>query len=279
MARVEGPDYDNAELTIVGRFEMCWDRIERADSHRNCLGKLWNEFGKDDPYVPRVKVKEDGTGSIWVEAPRNGFPRIFSLELGEMLYQLRAALDGSIYEAAVLDSGQNPPPNESRLQFPITFSPAKFNKAKSYISPLSEKKMGYIESVQPYNAPELSPELMVFNFNRSLGILNDWARKDRHRQLHVIGSWAANITPELRMPIGAGLVYMVPSGAGFLEDIASFKLSGWLPGMDVYANPNLTVDIAVNEVPPPCADNDTFTNRLTAIFLAVTCAVSALQDM
>jgi hypothetical protein len=261
---------------------MCWDRIERADTHRKCLGALWHQFGKDDPYIPRVKVEDDGTGIIWVEGPHRGFPRIFSLELGEMLYQLRAALDGSVYESAVLDSGQDPPPHENRLQFPITPTAIKFKEARDGIAPLSHKRRSYIESVQPYNAPELAPELMVFNFHRGLGILNDWARKDRHRQLHVIGSWAANISPMLEIPSGVGLIYMVPSDAGFLEnesEVATFKLSGWIPGMDIKANPNLTIDIAVDEIPPPCAENDTLSNRLTAIFLSVNCAVSALEGM
>jgi hypothetical protein len=96
-------------------FDMCWRRIDRADAHRKYIGELWDDFCKEDPYVPRVKVEDDGTGRVWVETPYDGFPSIFPLELGEMLYQLRAALDGSIYESAILDTGQNPPPPRESL--------------------------------------------------------------------------------------------------------------------------------------------------------------------
>ena len=35
--------------------------------------------------------------------------------------------------------------------------------------------------------------------------------------------------------------------------------------MEVQANPDLMIDLAVNEPPDPCADNDTLGNRLTYI--------------
>jgi hypothetical protein len=157
---------------------------------------------------------------------------------------------------------------------------SEFKKAGAYIDPLSDERKSFIESVQPYNAPNLLPNDIVWNLNRSLGILNDWARKDRHRKLHMMMSWAANISPKLAIPPGVGLVYLVPSGAGFLEnksDIAIFKLSGWLPGMEVNANPNLTVDVALNEEPPCCTESDTLSNRVDAIFRSVKSVVRTLE--
>jgi len=264
------------------RFEGCWERIHRAQAHSEAFSKIWNDLCEGDTYRAVVRVDDDGAGRIWVEPMHlSGFPPIAALELGEMLYQLRAALDGSIYEAAILDSGQNPPPNENSLAFPICTTPEEFNKAAGKIRPLADKRRTFIKSVQPYNAPNLAPELVVLNCNRSVGILSDWARKDRHRKLHVVGSWASRAHPKLRLPAGVSLVSMTVTGVGFLEhesQIAAFRLDGWKPGMNIEANPDLMIDVAVDEVPPPCSDNDILGNRLRSMLLNTKFVVNWLEE-
>ncbi|MDT5258885.1 MAG: hypothetical protein QOD10_3965 [Mycobacterium sp.] len=56
-------------------------------------------------------------------------PVQLSTLFGEWLYLLRAALDGIVYHLAVRDSGQNPPPAERSLQFPVFLDPAKYDSA------------------------------------------------------------------------------------------------------------------------------------------------------
>jgi hypothetical protein len=261
-------------------FEGCWKRVERADAHRKTLAEAWNSFIEDDPYSVSVRMEHDGTGRIWVRPRYSALPASFALELGEMLYQFRAALDGCVYDAAILETRKNPPPDEKGLAFPICPSAKEFENAAWHIAPLLNDRRDIIESVQPYNTPKLAPELMVLNFNRTLGILHDWARKDRHRQLHVIGSWGSNANPKVRFPDDTNLAYMTVIGSGFLEDeghIATFKLDGFTPGMNVQANPDLAIDIAVNEIPPPCADNDTLGNRLLAMSVASQSIIGAFK--
>jgi hypothetical protein len=227
-----------------------------------------------------VDVYSDGTGSIRVSPIYESLPDQFSLELGEMLYQFRAALDGGIYAAAIVESKQNPPPDEEHLEFPICASKRHFEKSGRKIAPLSEELKTFIEVVQPYNTPPLPLNDIVRNFNRCLGILNDWARLDRHRQLHVIGSWASNISPMLRLPPGVSLKEMSVFEGGLLEhnnEIATFRLDGFTPGMAIQANPNLSIDVTVHEVPAPCADNDTLGNRLLAMEVAVRTIIGKLQ--
>jgi len=96
---------------------------------------------------------------LWAFAGKRGLSDAY----GEMLYQLRAALDGSVYQAAIIESGQDPPPNENRLEFPICVSAAEFHKSAWKIAPLSKQCRDFIESIQPYNAPELAAPLVVLN--------------------------------------------------------------------------------------------------------------------
>lgn len=262
-------------------FEGSRQRIERADGHRETLANVWNRFIENDPYITAVRVNNDGAGRILV-SPAWTIPGDLPLVLGEMLYQFRAALDGAVYEAAALESSGHPPLNEKSLQFPICPSSKEFKNAARNIAPLSEKCRAFIEAVQPYNAPELAPDLRVFNFNRSLGILNDWARKDRHRRLHVIGSIASNASPKIRLPLGASLASMVIAEPAFLKNetqIASFQIDGYTPGMNVQANPDLCIDITVDESPPRYAGNDTFANRLMAISQAVKVIIGGIAEI
>jgi len=265
-------------------FETCRQRIARAEAHCKTLATLWNEaIEEGDLYSTRLDIQDDGTGSIWI-APRfeRGLPDVFSLEFGEFLYQLRSALDACVYAAAVVESGQDPPPNEEDLEFPICDSAAKFKKASWKIRPLAKKRRDIIESVQPYNAPSLDNNLLVMNPHRALAILNDWARKDRHRRLHIVGGWASSANPQLWLPRGVELEYMMVTYDGLLEhdsEIASFKLRGYVPGAEpkVQANPDVFVDIAVDEPPPMCADNDTLGERTKWMIIYVRAIVREIE--
>jgi hypothetical protein len=187
-----------------------------------------------------------------------------------------------VYKAAIIDSRSDPPPDEHSLEFPICCKSSDFKKKAAFmIAPLADKRQRLIESVQPYKAPELPPDEIVFNINRTLGILNDWARKDRHRRLHIFGSLPASATPKIRIPEGVSLSYMKVVGSGMLENksqIAAFKLSGYRRGMKVQANPDLMLEIALDEVPPPCAENDSFGNRITEMVNATYSVVSAIEE-
>lgn len=264
------------------RFEGCRQRIARAKDHREALAESWNSIASTDFYGVSVRVEEDGTGGIWVKPTYDpDFAPNSALQLGEMLYQLRASLDACVYEAAIIDSGKNPPPDERNLEFPIVATKAAFQKSIAKIRPLAQKRRDIIESVQPYNLPKLAPEDQVFNFNRTFGILNDWARKDRHRKLHVVGSWASNARPKVRCPAGTSISFLNVVESGFLEtesQVAAFKVTGYTPHMRVEANPDLDLDMGINEVPPPCADNDTLGNRLRAMLVATYSVVRSFED-
>lgn len=261
-------------------FEGCRKRISRAKAHREAIRDLWNQRAtEEDFYSVGVSVNDDGAGRIWLKPNfRGDFTNIISLELGEMLYQLRAALDSCIYASRIRETGENPPPDENKLEFPICKSRAEyrsFNRA-----PLAKERRDIIQSVQPYNVPNLPPELLVYNFNRALGIMGEWARIDRHRRLHIVGSWASNANPKIICPAGTTLSSMRVTGTGFLDDeceIATFRVAGFRRGMQVKANPDVDMDIAVNEIPPPCSDTDTLGNRLLAMLKATASVIQSIE--
>lgn len=258
----------------ISPFDGCRDRIKRARGHSKTLSDIWESLAEEYLYDSFVDMKSDGTGTISV-VPTHHFPEACAFELGEALYQLRSSLDGAIYAAAIVESGKDPPPDENKLEFPICSKRKEFKSSSWKLGPLSQKCRDFIESVQPYAAPELPAELLVRNFNRSLSILNEWGRIDRHRRLHVVASWGSRANPKVFPPEGT-------NGEGFLEnnsEIATFALDGFVPGMQVEANPDLAIDIAIDEIPHPCSDNDTLGKRLEAMITAVSVITREIQSI
>jgi hypothetical protein len=264
--------------------------------HHREFGRIWNEFltggeavalddsrvvaaaaMKHEPYVPSVSVDPTGQGVIHVEPV--DFPGDeLALELGEFLYQLRAALDSLVYDTTIVVSGQDPPPNAEDLEFPIRASEAGFKNAASKIAPLADHHRVWIEEIQPYRA-EHETEGMEFSA-KALDAINDLARKDRHRGLRVVASWASNKNPQFDLPPGCSLEWVNITKDGLLEhesELATFKIRNWAPGLEMQANPNFMIDVAVEDAPPPADDEDTFFYRTRAWIVVVTALIDGFE--
>jgi hypothetical protein len=264
-------------------FEVSRLRLNRAKEHGKSLAKIWNSIpaeyffeidAKANPLTGRGEICTVGVGAI---------PDEFSLLLGEQLYQLRSALDGCTYQAVIYATGKNPPPNESKLEFPICLDLGEFKKqAKRRLTDLPQNLQDGIERIQPYNAPSLTPDEMVKNLNRSLGILNDLARKDRHRKLHVVGAWPYHFRPIFNnLPPGVAvhdLEVMPPGLLGEGSVLATFRLSGYTPGMPISVNPRLSTQLGCNEPPAPISAEDTFDKRLAEMMNTVNSVITAFEN-
>lgn len=241
---------------------------------------MWNALPAEEVFGVKAKINSDGHGVIHLTSVMP-FPDNFPLVLGEMLYQLRSALDACIYQGAVYASHKTPPPDENKLEFPITSDAAGFAKlAKQKMSPLPQKIQNAIEKIQPYHIPSVPPEEMVKDIGRSLGILNDLARKDRHRKLHLAGPIPIKLKPTLMLPPGVKMTSMKIMEPKVLESntiLASFELKGFVMGMKTTANPGLVTTIGVNEPPPPCHANDTFDRRIVEMMNAVNSVIVAFE--
>ncbi len=256
--------------------------------HYREFGRIWNGFlmgGEPvalndsgliegaaidhQPYVPHVTVYPDGKGIIEIEP--DSFPgNELALEFGEFLYQLRASLDSLVYELAIIDSGQDPPPDAEKLEFPVRSSKTTFDQATWKIKPLSEQHRWMIESIQPYDLDDLAPGMR--KTAETLQAINDLARKDRHRGLRVIASWGSSADPDFDLPDGCSLEWVSVADDGWLErdgEVASFKLSGWEPGLEMRANPQIMIDVAVEDFTPASGDFEDSLSSQTRWWLAV----------
>jgi hypothetical protein len=227
-------------------FEGCWNRIDRATRRREEAVAVWNAFLDEEPYGLRVTQKEYGTGEfvVWIEQT-TPVPADLGLNIGEWLYHLRAALDGCIYDVAVNDTGQNPPPKAGQLQFPICTSAKAFTRAEQQIAPLSKSHRDWVKQVQPYQGGEKNLE------KRALYWVNELARLDRHRFLHVVGAYIAESKGFLvDAPTATSIKLVEEDSVQFIDgdtDIARVSVAPFSQGDNIWVNPQLGMDPEIAE--------------------------------
>lgn len=139
---------------------------------------------------------ESGTRWTLVINTNEPMPVRISTLFGEWLYLLRAALDGVAYYAAVRDSGQNPPPNERSIYFPIKTDATKYDSTghMEALKALSNTTFADLRTVQPFNA---QPDHM----SNVLWWIEELARIDRHRRGHALAAHIVNVRVGLRPPL------------------------------------------------------------------------------
>ena len=174
-------------------------KVRRAEEHLQAIQHSIRAWHDTHPYRFTRQSNADRTRHSII-ARFDSRPPIEHLSLlsGDCSHGLRSALDHLVYAIAVYESGADPPPNERRLQFPITDTAELFQDQVWRIKALSTPVRAAIEACQPYNRRhKLVPPL--------LSILRDFDDTDKHRLLNVVVS--AQFEGELR-----NLSYPIPPG-------------------------------------------------------------------
>lgn len=219
--------------------------------HGKSLAEFWNGFDTGSAYSTSINFQDDGTGEIFVKPVNPDWFVPFSLQYGEMLYQLRAALDSCVYDAVVLHKGKNPPDNEDALMFPICPTPERFKESARRIKPLPDELRTYIESVQPYKGLVITNNVGIWPISDILGYLGRWSIIDRHRRLHVVGTLPTRGRIEV-IPLEDGMTLdaLALAGDGILENqskVGTCKIGNYVRGAKVKVNTHLAFQIAVKD--------------------------------
>jgi len=116
-------------------------------------------------------VKEFALGNSPGELPE--LPPILSVLIGEIIYNLRAALDYLVFDLAQFDSGKE----QAGTQFPIDDSPEAFRSHQErFLKGVSPEHVARIERLEPYN-----------NGYRT-AMIRDISNPDKHRKLIAVDS-------------------------------------------------------------------------------------------
>ena len=190
--------YDGRMASRTIRFTNSWARLDRAASHLTAFKDEFRAILNDESPPAVCRYDKD---SRWFAArfvlPKASVERIkrnvLSLELGEYAYQLRAALDGLIWDAITITQGTEPPSNANRVEFPITDGVTRpFEDCGFLKFPFPDRLRTWLKSIQ-LNAdekPEGDPDRGV---PTALGDIHNLARFDRHRRLRVVAAVPTNL--------------------------------------------------------------------------------------
>jgi hypothetical protein len=199
------------------RFKNSWSRIDRAKYHLAAFQTEWNRLAKASRSTITRLDKDSGwyTASFVVDESLRCAIKMTTLPLilGEYAYQLRAALDGLIWDAITFKQGAEPASdakNVTRLEFPILNGKVRdFNACAFHHFPFPDKLKTWMESIQPDSAekPEGHPDRGLAG---ALEDIHNLARFDRHRRLRIVAA--------LPTELYANIVFDPPEG---------FKAVGW----------------------------------------------------
>ena len=163
---------------IAFEFRLLHARLDRAERHFESFEHTWAGYLDGNPHQLERTAEKDGTIAVRLRRMKP-LPVELSLVFGELLFELRAALDNCLYAVAVLVSGQAPPPNAARLEWPIRLTPGEWKSQAARYQFLPAEITAALEAIQPYQA-----EFPDWN---CLAILHELARVDRHRSMHGLG--------------------------------------------------------------------------------------------
>jgi hypothetical protein len=154
--RLNGPEKRFAELLSL-YAEVVNKEIQAAVDSLS-VGAKFGQF--IPPYESMDVLKFHGQ-----EFP---IPPEVSVLIGEVLYNLRACLDYTVYELSALDSGAH----KGGTQFPIKDTPDGFKRRrKGFLNGINDSHAAAIERLQPYNG---------VNWTKVLRTLSN---PDKHRYL------------------------------------------------------------------------------------------------
>ena len=189
-------------------------KIRRAETHLQAYRRelmLWRDR---NPYSISKERNEDFT-RFYVVLQVTESPNLedWTLIIGDCIHNLRSALEHLVYAIAVHESGQNPPPKEDRLAFPIVDKPTDFKEASRRIATLSDDVRAAIESVQPYNRthPIVPPPLTL---------LREFEKTDKHKLLRLAFASQYQAEASLSIPDGRSGQGEFRANVGELEDNA-----------------------------------------------------------
>src|SRR5450631_3153279 len=227
-------------------------RVDRAVAHAKTFKSIWETTLDPTAYSTTIEMNSDWTEGVakFIHAPIS--ENNLALELGEMFYQLRAALDALVYKTSVLAEKVDPPSNEDRVEFPICHVQSKFERSTVNKAPFPSKIRDWLETIQPYNASK-TVGTEYESFNRTLGLLHDCARKDRHRKLHVIAAVPTSIEYKLQ-PSHGRVTFWQPIEANLLEgkdEFLRFRVDGISKGdgAKIKLDSAALIEVAIEEIP------------------------------
>jgi hypothetical protein len=181
------------------RTKLAW-----AQTHIDALTERTKAYLASKPYDLSHTVDERRGDQVLAIARVEPIPAEWSLVLGDIVHNLRSALDALVYALARAHLGRTPTDTEARqIQFPIVDRPDQWEgECKRWLRHIAPAAQLLIERCQPYH--DANPREVHL-----LAALRDLSNIDKHRHLIVTLGIAETTRVEIRVPWAIGKVWTI----------------------------------------------------------------------
>jgi len=233
-------------------------KLQRADQQLKALKDEMAVFLQGDVYEPAVKFY----GKTRLGAPRwavsfdimmivkKPCPPHWSVIIGEIVHDLRSALDHCVYQLVIHATGVAPAGN-IRTQFPIFLDSTKFDASRlQMLKGVSEDAAVLIKQLQPFSTGE--------GEKSPLWHLSNLSNFDKHRTLHLTTGMLESFNFSFPPLISGGQVFKSVSSKGPFDNntvIAAGRMIShsdrpMIAGTPVKVNAEITFNIAFDQGTP-----------------------------
>lgn len=209
-------------VSLTDPFDGIEAKIDRAGEHIDALNREITDWAQSHPYAVGSDPEGQATHHrIYVNLHKIPDVRRWGLLLGDAVHNMRSALDHLVYAGAIRVTGQNPPPDERKLQFVIVDDPlSEWAKQAWHMGPLSDEMRAFIKGVQPDKSSD--PNGYQLNLLRWIRDLDD---ADKHRAIRPIFVLPAGFQGYVRTITGGKMTVNMPLAP--IEDKATLlEISG-----------------------------------------------------
>lgn len=126
-------------------------QFQRADSELKTLDDRISEFRQT--HLGRLHMEKYPGGHFSIYAVAGQPDPNWGIDAGDILLHLRTCLDYLVYQIAVDHHGQDPPPGERQIQFPI-YSPDKILPEAAITKWAGPSVYAWLQSIQPQPGTE-----------------------------------------------------------------------------------------------------------------------------
>ncbi len=208
-------------------------RIGRAQEHLDNLKTRTSAFVESERHAFGVQFHAEDPedlSKLKLVVPETPPPDIWGVLTGEIVYNLRVALDYLVYALAEKDSGQP----KSGTQFPIEDTPDGFaGRQKTFLNGVNAVHVVAIERLQPYKGCQWT------------GVLKRLSNVDKHRHLVRL---KGQLAVQLAISIGStGLLDALPNPLGAVAVHSAYSP---LSGETVYVQHHALIRIGFDDGTP-----------------------------
>jgi hypothetical protein len=228
---------------VSSLFDLAFARLDRAVTRRGEFADAWASYIESHPWDAELSTVAPSTFEIIVRTYEPA-PSSMSLAFSDWLAALRAALDNGLYAWVAAVTGQNPPPDAGKLQFPIASTPTDFRNQAKRLASVPADIVNRLEQAQPYHSA-YGPRSNLLYW------LHELARVDRHRRLYLGLGRIAEHRVQVSVPHGVTVEFdhaVKPFApiTGTLV-IARFTTSHPLAASEIEFNPAVGIEPEIEE--------------------------------